>query len=191
MARAVAPMLPGWVVPTKITLAFSVTTRILVMQWRVGCGYDVHRLVAGRPLVLGGVTIVHELGLDGHSDADVLSHSIADALLGALSLGDLGDHFPPTDERWRDANSIDLLTQVVAMVTAQGWQVGNIDATVIAEWPALASHRKAMISSLANACGVEIGQVSVKATTGEGLGFIGKQEGIAVQSAVLVSQKQG
>lgn len=161
------------------------------MHWRVGTGYDVHALVVGRPLILGGVTIPHTHGLAGHSDADVLTHAITDAILGSLALGDLGTHFPSTDPKFANANSLDLLAAAVAMLAEHGWKIANVDATVIAQAPQLAPHREAMQTKLASACGIEKNQVSVKATTTEGLGFIGNNEGIAATSVVLVTQQQG
>ena len=145
----------------------------------IGLGYDTHRLVEGRPLILGGVRIEHELGLAGHSDADVLTHAVMDALLGAAGLGDIGEHFPDTDERWRDADSIALLREVVGMVRGEGLRVINVDATVVLERPKVAPHRTAMRARLAEAIGVDERRVNVKATTGEGLGFVGRSEGAA------------
>src|SRR2546423_14844384 len=145
----------------------------------IGLGYDTHRLVAGRPLVLGGVRIEHELGLAGHSDADVLTHAVMDALLGAAGLGDIGEHFPDTDERWRDADSIALLREGVAMVRGEGLRVINVDATVVLERPKVAPHRTAMRARLAEAIGVDEQRVNVQATTGEGMGFVGRAEGAA------------
>jgi 2-C-methyl-D-erythritol 2,4-cyclodiphosphate synthase len=144
-----------------------------------GIGWDSHRLVAGRPLVLGGVTIPHELGLDGHSDADVLTHAVIDALLGAAALGDIGQHFPDTDERWRDADSIDLLRAVVAMLGERDLEVAHVDATVVIERPKLAPHRDAIRAALAGGLGVGEERVNVKASTGEGMGFVGREEGVA------------
>ena len=146
---------------------------------RSGIGYDVHRLVAGRPLILGGVQIPHERGLEGHSDADVLLHAIADALLGAAALGDIGLHFPDTDERWRGADSLKLLEEVGRLVTKAGYRVGNVDATVALQRPKLRPHIDAMRQNIARALGVGEGDVSVKATTTERLGFVGTGEGAA------------
>ncbi len=143
---------------------------------RTGIGIDSHRLEAGRRLVLGGVDIPFELGLAGHSDADVLTHAIADALLGAAGLGDIGRHFPDTDEAWRDADSMELLRTVVERVRAAGYRLGHVDATVMLERPKLAPHRDAIHDSLAAALGCS---VNVKATTGEGMGFVGRGEGAA------------
>jgi len=144
-----------------------------------GIGYDSHRLAAGRPLILGGVTIEHELGLDGHSDADVLTHAVIDALLGAAGLGDIGEHFPDTDERYRDADSLVLLGSVVTSVIATGLEVVNVDCTVAMETPKLGPHREAIRANLAKALGAPAQRVNVKATTGEGIGFVGRHEGIA------------
>jgi 2-C-methyl-D-erythritol 2,4-cyclodiphosphate synthase len=141
------------------------------MTLRIGFGYDVHRYAAGRRLVLGGVTIPAPVGLLGHSDADVLTHAIMDALLGAVALGDIGHHFPPSEARWKDADSLDLLQQVVARLAERGWRVGNVDATVVMERPRLAPHLAAMRDRLAAALGVGVDDVSIKATTNEGIGL--------------------
>ncbi|MFO1313427.1 MAG: 2-C-methyl-D-erythritol 2,4-cyclodiphosphate synthase [Burkholderiales bacterium] len=154
---------------------------------RVGTGYDVHALVEGRPLVLGGVTIPHRRGLDGHSDADVLLHAICDALLGALALGDLGAHFPDTDPRWKGADSRALLRHVMTLVRARGYAVGNVDATVVAQAPKLAPHVAAMRGNVASDLGCDLSCVSIKATTTERLGFAGREEGIAAQAVVLLT----
>jgi 2-C-methyl-D-erythritol 2,4-cyclodiphosphate synthase len=153
---------------------------------RSGIGYDSHRLAAGRRLVIGGVEIPHELGLDGHSDSDVLTHAVIDALLGAAGLGDIGEHFPDTDERWRDADSIELLIAVVEMLAGAGLEIVNVDCTVIMEAPKLAGHRAAIRERLAAATGLEPGRVNVKATTGEGMGFVGRGEGVAALATVSV-----
>jgi 2-C-methyl-D-erythritol 2,4-cyclodiphosphate synthase len=147
----------------------------------VGIGYDSHRLAAGRRLVLGGVELVEaERGLEGHSDADVLTHAVIDALLGAAGLGDIGEHFPDSDERWRDADSIDLLVAVVALLAERRLAVGNVDCTVIMETPPkLAPYRAAIRERLAGALGVEPQRVNVKASTGERIGFVGRGEGVA------------
>ncbi len=146
------------------------------MTVRTGLGIDTHRFAEGRRLVLGGVEIPHERGLAGHSDADVLAHAVADALLGAAGLGDIGQHFPDTDPAWRNADSIGLLGMVVEHVRAEGWTVAHVDATVVMERPKLAPHRAAIAARLAEATGAS---VSVKATTGEGMGFVGREEGVA------------
>jgi 2-C-methyl-D-erythritol 2,4-cyclodiphosphate synthase len=153
---------------------------------RVGIGYDCHPFAADRRLVLGGVEIAHERGLAGHSDADVLTHAVVDALLGAAALGDLGEHFPEADERYRDADSLQLLARVVELLTSRGLAVGNVDATVIVEAPRISPHRDRMRESLATALGVEAARVSVKATTGEGMGFIGRGEGAAALAVATV-----
>ena len=146
---------------------------------RTGLGIDTHAFAAGRPLILGGVDIPHEQGLAGHSDADVLTHAVIDALLGAAGLGDIGLHFPDSDERWRDADSIALLREVVRMVGEAGWTVGNVDATVICEAPKLGPYRDRMRSALAGAIGIAPDAVNVKFTTNERMGPIGRGEGIA------------
>jgi len=153
---------------------------------RIGIGYDVHALVAGRPLVIGGVTVPHSRGLAGHSDADVLLHAICDALLGALALGDLGMHFPDTDPRWKGADSRALLQHVMSLVRARGYAVANLDATVIAQAPKLAPFIQAMRDNVAADVGCDTSCVSIKATTTERLGFAGREEGIAAEAVVLV-----
>lgn len=153
---------------------------------RVGVGYDVHRLVRGRRLVLCGVEIESDVGLEGHSDADVALHALCDALLGAAARGDIGHHFPPGDERWRDADSLDLLRRVGEQLG--DYAIGNVDVTVIAERPRLAPHVEAMRTRLADALGIGVGRVSVKATTNEGLGFIGRGEGIAALAVATISR---
>jgi 2-C-methyl-D-erythritol 2,4-cyclodiphosphate synthase len=158
------------------------------MNIRIGNGFDVHALVAGRRLVLGGVTIPYERGLEGHSDADALLHAVGDAILGALALGDLGAHFPDTDSRWKDADSRVLLRHVASLAFAGGWRIGNLDATLIAQAPKLAPHVPAMRANLAADLGCELGEVSVKATTTERLGFAGRGEGIAALATVLLVQ---
>jgi 2-C-methyl-D-erythritol 2,4-cyclodiphosphate synthase len=144
-----------------------------------GIGWDSHRLVAGRPLILGGVTIPHERGLEGHSDADVLAHAVMDALLGAAGLGDIGQHFPDSDERYRDADSMALLREVVALVAERGLRVAHVDTTLLMERPKLGERRAEIRASLAAGLGVEPEQVNVKASTGEGMGFVGREEGVA------------
>ena len=153
---------------------------------RIGFGYDVHRLAAGRPLVLGGVTIPHETGPDGHSDADALLHAVCDALLGAAALGDIGHHFPNTDDRWRGADSRTLLRHVVALTRGAGWRVGNVDALVSLERPRLRPHVDAMRACIADDLGVDVGAVSVKAGTNERMGFVGREEGIAAYAVCLL-----
>jgi 2-C-methyl-D-erythritol 2,4-cyclodiphosphate synthase len=162
------------------------------MNIRVGQGYDVHALVPGRRLVIGGIEVPHGLGLLGHSDADVLLHAITDALLGAAALGDIGRHFPDSDARWRDADSTVLLAEAARLVRAAGWEIGNVDATVIAQAPKLAAHLPRMIERITAALAVGPGQVGVKAKTGERLGFTGRGEGIAAQAvALLVARSVG
>ncbi|MFO1282414.1 MAG: 2-C-methyl-D-erythritol 2,4-cyclodiphosphate synthase [Burkholderiales bacterium] len=156
------------------------------MTFRIGTGFDVHALVPGRDLILGGVKIPHERGLDGHSDADVLIHAIGDAILGALALGDLGRHFPDTDPKWKGANSRKLLRHIVALMNERGYAIGNVDATIIAQAPKLAPHVAAMRQHLAADLECTIDDVSVKATTTERLGFAGRGEGIAVEAVVLL-----
>lgn len=153
---------------------------------RVGFGYDVHRLVEGRPLILGGVTVPHETGLQGHSDADVLLHAIADALLGAAALGDIGALFPDTDDAWKDADSLDLLRQVAEQVRAAGFAINNIDATVALQRPKLRPHIDAMRANIADAVRLDQGAVSVKATTTEGLGFVGTEEGASAYAICAI-----
>jgi 2-C-methyl-D-erythritol 2,4-cyclodiphosphate synthase len=154
---------------------------------RIGIGYDVHRLVRGRPLVLGGVTIDSEWGLEGHSDADALLHAISDALLGALALGDLGHHFPDTDIRYRGIASVKLLEKVISMVHEQAYRLHNLDAVVIAQRPRLALHIPAIRRNLADLLLTDLGSVSVKAKTAESLGALGRGEGIAVHAVCLIA----
>jgi len=154
--------------------------------YRVGFGYDVHRLTSGRPLVLGGVTIPHSTGLEGHSDADVLTHAVIDALFGALALGDIGTHFPDTDPAYKGCSSIGLLETAAGMLHRRGWYVNNLDTTLCAQAPKLAPFIFRMRRNLATAMGVEPGRVSVKATTTEKLGFVGRLEGIASYAVVSV-----
>jgi len=153
---------------------------------RSGFGFDLHPLVAGRPLILGGVTVPSEAGLDGHSDADVLSHAIGEALLGALALGDLGRHFPDTDPRWRGVSSLLLLEQVIALVRSRGGTLVNVDATVLAQAPRLAAHLPEMAKRLSGVLGIPLDRVSVKAKSPEGLGLVGRREGIAAMAVVSV-----
>ncbi len=148
-------------------------------QITTGIGYDCHAFVEGRRLILGGIEIEHERGLAGHSDADVLTHAIIDAVLGAATLGDIGHHFPDTDERYRDANSLQLLEAAVGILADAGYAVVHVDATMVIERPAISPHRDAMRRALAGALGVGIEEVSVKATRGEGMGFVGREEGAA------------
>jgi len=154
-----------------------------------GIGYDSHRLTQGCRLILGGVEIPGELGLEGHSDADVLTHAVIDALLGAAGLGDIGEHFPDTEERWRGADSIELLREVVAKLRAAGLEVVNVDCTVVMERPKLGAHREQIRKRLARAIGLEEKRLNVKATTGEGIGFVGRGEGVA--ALAIVSLEEG
>ncbi|NLT58008.1 MAG: 2-C-methyl-D-erythritol 2,4-cyclodiphosphate synthase [Clostridiales bacterium] len=153
---------------------------------RIGHGYDVHRLVPGRPLLLGGVHIPFALGLQGHSDADLLAHAVCDALLGAAALGDIGRHFPDDDPRYAGADSMALLRQVCALLAQAGYRASNLDATLIAQRPKLAPYIEAMRQNLAEACGLPVSAVSVKATTEEGLGFSGRGEGMACHCVCLI-----
>lgn len=155
---------------------------------RVGQGFDVHALVEGRPLIIGGVTIPHARGLLGHSDADVLLHAITDALLGAAGLGDIGRHFPDTDAQWKDADSRVLLRAAMAKVAAAGWTVGNVDCTVIAEAPKISPHAASMCANIAADLGISVDCVNVKGKTTEKLGPTGRGEGIAAQAVVLLQR---
>ncbi|MFN7567128.1 MAG: 2-C-methyl-D-erythritol 2,4-cyclodiphosphate synthase [Microcystis sp.] len=156
------------------------------MNIRIGNGYDIHRLVTGRPLILGGVEIAHTVGLLGHSDADVLTHAIMDAMLGALSLGDIGHYFPPTDPQWQGANSLKLLEQVNQLIIDKGWRINNIDSVIVAEKPKMKPHLSAMRANLAETLKINPEQVGIKATTNEQLGPVGREEGIAVYAVVLL-----
>jgi 2-C-methyl-D-erythritol 2,4-cyclodiphosphate synthase len=153
-----------------------------------GIGYDSHRLAEGRRLILGGVDIPGERGLAGHSDADVLTHAVIDALLGAAGLGDIGEYFPDTDERYRDADSLELLDNVVARVRSAGLRVVNLDCTVVMERPKLGPHRQEIRERLAQVLGLEVKRVNVKATTGEGIGFVGRGEGVAALAVVSLDE---
>lgn len=157
---------------------------------RIGHGYDVHRLVEGRKCIIGGVDIPHETGLDGHSDADVLVHAVMDALLGALALGDIGKHFPDTDPRYKGADSMALLRHVAALIAKEGYRLGNLDATVLAQAPKLAPHILQMRENIAAALGCEVVRVSVKATTEEKLGFTGAKQGIAAHCVCLLERAE-
>jgi 2-C-methyl-D-erythritol 2,4-cyclodiphosphate synthase len=159
------------------------------MTATAGIGWDSHRLVAGRALILGGVTIAHERGLAGHSDADVLTHAVIDALLGAAAMGDIGQHFPDTDERYRDADSMELLRTVVGALGEQGLEVAHVDTTVIMERPKLGAQREAIRASLAAGLAVGAAQVNVKASTGEGMGFVGREEGIAALAVATLRRR--
>ncbi len=155
---------------------------------RIGNGYDIHRLVEGRDLILGGVSIPFEKGLLGHSDADVLTHAIMDALLGALALGDIGQYFPPTDEQWRGANSLVLLQKVMELVQARGYRIQNVDAVIVAEAPKMRPHIANIQEKLATAMGITSQQIGVKATTQEGLGPIGAGQAICAYAVVLLEE---
>lgn len=153
---------------------------------RTGIGYDAHRFEDGRKLILGGVAIPHERGLAGHSDADVLLHAITDAVLGAAALGDIGQHFPPDDARWKDADSRELLRQAVALVTDAGWILVNVDASIVAEAPKVYPHSAAMRLEIRQVTGLPIDAISIKATTNEGMGFVGREEGMAAIAVVTI-----
>lgn len=159
-------------------------------NYRIGTGYDVHRLVAERKLIIGGVHIPFEKGLLGHSDADVLSHAICDALLGALALGDIGVHFPDTNIQWKNVSSLLLLENVSKMIIEKGYRIGNIDATIILQQPKIAAYITDMRDNIAHSLNIELESVSVKATTTEGLGFEGKGEGVSARAICLVYQEQ-
>jgi 2-C-methyl-D-erythritol 2,4-cyclodiphosphate synthase len=158
------------------------------MTLRIGSGYDVHAFAPNRPLVLGGVTIPYELGLVGHSDADALIHAVVDALLGAAALGDIGQHFPSNDPRWKDQPSSVFLSFTLDLLCQQGWRISNIDATIVAERPKMLLHIPAMRAHLAEHLGLALDQVSVKATTTDGLGFAGRREGIACYAVALIER---
>lgn len=155
---------------------------------RIGMGYDVHKLVSGRDLIIGGVKIPHETGLLGHSDADVLLHAIMDSLLGAAGLGDIGKHFPDTVEKYKGISSIELLKEVKLLLTKGNYAINNIDATIIAQRPKMAPYISAMRENISIALGIDIDQINIKATTEEGLGFTGKEEGISSQSICLLTK---
>ena len=159
---------------------------------RIGNGYDIHRLVKGRALIIGGVELVHpnNLGLDGHSDADVLSHSIMDALLGALSLGDIGKYFPPTDEKWKDADSLVLLSKVVEIIRNKGWAINNLDSVIVAERPKFLPHINEMKENISTVMNLDKELIGIKATTNETLGPEGREEGISCHSVVLLGKEQ-
>ena len=164
------------------------------MSWqdiRIGNGYDIHQLKKGRDLIIGGEKLKHpdDLGLDGHSDADVLVHSIMDAILGALSLGDIGKYFPPSDQKWKNANSILLLSSVVGIIKNKGWVINNIDSVLIAERPKLLPHIENMKTNISNAINIEKDLIGIKATTNESLGPEGREEGISCYSVVLLGKK--
>ena len=158
---------------------------------RIGNGYDIHRLVEGRNLIIGGIKLSHpdNLGLDGHSDADVLSHSIIDALLGALSLGDIGKYFPPSEEKWKNADSLILLSKVIDLIRKEGWEVNNIDSVIIAERPKLKPYVESMKKNISKVLKIEVDHIGIKATTNEKLGPEGREEGISCHSVVLLEKQ--
>ena len=160
-------------------------------EFRIGNGYDIHKLVQGRNLIIGGVLLKHPnaLGLEGHSDADVLSHSIMDSLLGALSLGDIGKYFPPSDKKWKNADSLLLLSRVIDMVRQKGWEVNNIDSVVVAERPKIKPYLEPMKKNIANILQIDDSFIGIKATTNEKLGPEGREEGISCHSVVLLEKK--
>jgi 2-C-methyl-D-erythritol 2,4-cyclodiphosphate synthase len=159
------------------------------LGFRIGQGYDCHALVTGRPLIIGGVDIPHKTGLLGHSDADVLLHAITDALFGAAGLGDIGRHFPDTDPQFKGANSRVLLQEAAKRVLAAGYEIGNVDATIIAQAPKMAPHIQSMIQNISSDLNVQIDQVNIKAKTNEKLGYLGREEGIAAEAIVLIYKK--
>tara|TARA_B100000482_G_scaffold134280_1_gene98072 strand:+ start:68 stop:577 length:510 start_codon:yes stop_codon:yes gene_type:complete len=158
---------------------------------RIGNGYDIHRLVEGRDLIIGGVKLIHpdNLGLDGHSDADVLSHSISDALLGALSLGDIGKYFPPTEDRWKNADSLFLLSKIIEIVRNEGWEINNIDSVIVAERPKIKPFVDSMKQKISKTLNIDDDLVGIKATTNEKLGPEGREEGISCHSVVLLQKE--
>ncbi|MFV2081876.1 MAG: 2-C-methyl-D-erythritol 2,4-cyclodiphosphate synthase [bacterium] len=155
------------------------------IPFRIGIGYDTHRLEDGRPLILGGVKIDHSMGLAGHSDADVVVHALIDAMLGAAGLGDIGSHFPDTDESYLDADSIGLLKDVIELLSQRAWKVSNVDVTLLAEKPVVAPHIEDMVKNIENA-GLGSGTVNIKATRGEGMGFVGRGEGMAALAVAMI-----
>ncbi len=161
-------------------------------EFRIGNGYDIHRLVEGRNLIIGGVKLQHpeNLGLDGHSDADVLSHSIMDALLGSLSLGDIGKYFPPSDKKWKNSDSLFLLSKVIELIREQGWEVNNIDSVIVAERPKIKPYVKLMKKNISNILQIDNDLIGIKATTNEKLGPEGREEGISCHSVVLMKKKE-
>ncbi len=160
-------------------------------KFRIGNGYDIHRLVEGRNLIIGGIKLHHpnNLGLDGHSDADVLSHSIMDALLGALSLGDIGKYFPPTDDKWKNADSLFLLSKVIDLIRQKGWEINNIDSVIVAERPKFKPHIELMKKNISEILNIDGNLIGIKATTNEKLGPEGREEGISCHSVVLLEKK--
>jgi 2-C-methyl-D-erythritol 2,4-cyclodiphosphate synthase len=160
----------------------------MIPPFRVGLGYDVHRLVPERALILGGIEIPHSLGLEGHSDADVLAHALGDALLGAAGLGDLGRHFPDSDPQYKGISSLSLLKIILSKIRAEGWEIGYLDSTIVAQQPRLADFIPSMRRALAESLQISPDQIHIKATTSEGLGFCGRQEGIAAHAVALINQ---
>jgi len=160
-------------------------------KFRIGNGYDIHRLVEGRNLIIGGIKLHHpnNLGLDGHSDADVLSHSIMDALLGALSLGDIGKYFPPTDAKWKNADSLFLLSKVIDLIRQEGWEINNIDSVIVAERPKFKPYIELMKKNISEILNIDGNLIGIKATTNEKLGPEGREEGISCHSVVLLQKK--
>ena len=165
---------------------------MIFKELRIGNGYDIHRLVKGRNLVIGGIKLEHpdNLGLEGHSDADVLTHSIMDALLGALSLGDIGKYFPPSDEKWKDVNSLLLLSEVIELIRKEGWEINNIDTVVVAERPKIKPYIEMMKKNLSRILEIDDKFIGIKATTNEKLGAEGREEGISCHSVVLLEKKE-
>ena len=161
------------------------------LKFRIGNGYDIHRLVKGRDLIIGGIKLTHpdDLGLDGHSDADVLIHSIIDALLGALSLGDIGKYFPPSEEKWKNANSLFLLSKVIELIRKEGWDINNIDSVIVAERPKIKPHVELMKKNISTILQIDKNLIGIKATTNEKLGPEGREEGISCHSVVLLQKK--
>ena len=161
-------------------------------KFRIGNGYDIHRLKSGRNLIIGGIKLQHpaHLGLDGHSDADVLTHSIMDALLGALSLGDIGKYFPPSEEKWKNANSLELLSKIIKLIRNEGWDINNIDSVIVAERPKIKPYVELMKENISNILEIDKSLVGIKATTNEKLGPEGREEGISCYSVVLLGNKE-
>ena len=161
-------------------------------QFRIGNGYDIHKLIGGRKLIIGGIQLQHpeNLGLDGHSDADVLSHSIMDALLGALSLGDIGKYFPPSEEKWKNADSLFLLSKVIELIRSKGWEINNIDSIIVAERPKIMPHARLMKKKISEILNIDENLIGIKATTNEKLGPEGREEGISCHSIVLLEKKE-
>lgn len=160
------------------------------MQNKIGIGYDVHKLVSGRKLILGGVDVPYKLGLDGHSDADVLVHAIADAILGAAKMGDIGQHFPDSDPKYKDANSLHLLSQVAKIITEKGYIIADVDSVIVAQAPKLSPYREQMVENISQSLDIEKPCVGVKATTTEGLGFEGQGFGISARAVALLEKKK-